>query len=716
MTVGNEIVKMNYYYKDSESWMIEREGHYASIIQNYLVADGIPDEGVKAIMQNAARVLGYCPSPTNNSLCEKTGIVIGKVQSGKTSNFISLAALAFDNNYSLVVVFGGTKKPLVKQNSDRIKEYFAAAKDVIVLNTNEFRSQLTEPCISQFINMGRKIIIVALKSPNQINYISDNIFIGTFLSEQPTLIIDDEGDEASLNTLVAKGKKSPTYLAIEGLKRNLHKHCFISVTATPQANILIDSLNVLSPDFGVLVDPGYGYCGLDVFHGADSKYTIQIPRKEMSLLDEGIPNSFIEALSMFFVACAIFKKRGMLPGDKLSMLIHPSQLKADHTSVYMKTETLIKTWRDSSKNKNDIAFIGLRKNLLAAYKTYEADGTENLPSFDIIENLIVEAINFCGLHKVNGDSVPNGADELYDFNIYVGGTMLGRGLTLKGLAITYIIRTAKGVSAVDTVQQRARWFGYKSKYINLCRIFAAEKIIKEFRLIRDHEEDLWDTVREANLQGTRFKNIPRIFLLSDDMKMTRTSVAKTENYSFHFWNLQREFQNDPEYIKSNVRVLEEFRAAQHSQLTQQQFGAGTPFVLLKSALFDEVKTNLLGKFIFPTDSKLNAPLIHKLATLLYRKNITVPIDIIWMRDGETSKHKIVDGAIPNYMVGRRPDDKSKPAIYNGDRYEFVKDDTMQLQIHTIEDTATGIISPTLALYIPKSCVEALTNLVIKVRS
>ena len=55
---------------------------------------------------------------------------------------------------------------------------------------------------------------------------------------------------------------------------------------------------------------------------------------------------------------------------------------------------------------------------------------------------IIQAMNVCGRHKVNGDSVPKGADEIYDYNIYVGGTMLGRGLTLKGLAITYIIRTA----------------------------------------------------------------------------------------------------------------------------------------------------------------------------------------------------------------------------------------------------------------------------------
>ena len=99
--------------------------------------------------------------------------------------------------------------------------------------------------------------------------------------------------------------------------------------------------------------------------------------------------------------------------------------------------------------------------------------------------------------------------------------------------------------------------------------------------------------------------------------------------------------------------------------------------------------------------------------LLGKKGLDPLTDVIWMRDGITSKHAVDDGDIGNYMVGRRPADYTKPAIYKGDRYQFVKDNNMQLQIHMIEDTNTGIISPTLALYIPKTCIEQLTNLVIR---
>lgn len=711
----SENIGMDYNISKDETWSVSLDGRYMTAVQNYLEADGIPAEGVTKIVDNAARTLSYCPDPSKDDVCQKTGIVIGKVQSGKTSNFISITALAFDNGYNVVVVLGGTKKPLVKQNRKRIKEYFAAVKDVIVLDTTDFRDELTSKKILRFIKNGKKVVIVALKSPTQINYISNNVFDDAALTDKPTLIIDDEGDEASLNTLVKKGKKSSTYLAIETLKQKLNRHCFLSITATPQANLLIDTLDVLSPDFGVLVDPGKGYCGLDTYH-SDNRYTERISDKETSLLDEGIPYSFIKALSMFFVACAIQKNRCMKPGDKYSMLIHPSQLKADHEIVYKKLEALISEWIEKSDNKNDIAYISLKSILLDAYHEYKKLNVEGLLPFDSLEDDIIQTINCCGIHKMNGDSVQNNADELYDYNIYVGGAMLGRGLTLKGLVITYIIRTAKGVSTVDTVQQRARWFGYKTKYLDLCKIFAVGKIIKEFRDIRDHEEDLWETVRQTNCQGIRFKDMARIFTLSDNLKMTRGNVASTVTYAFKPWNKQRLFQSDANYRRSNYTILDTFKTVHSSTKRTEQIGDGAPYTIIDVVNFNDVKTEILDKFCFVSGEAFNHEVIGKLSVLLERKNLNPAVEVIWMRDkdGEFSNHTIDEfGHIPNYSVGRRPKDPSGKATYEGDDYHFVKDDVMQLQIHNIKDKNTGVSSPTLAFYIPKRVIEQLTNLVIQ---
>ena len=714
--MNSDNIQMDYEGDASQNWMVETGGRYGTAVKNYLLADGIPENGADKIIHNAAKVLGYCPDPTKNCEQRLTGIVIGKVQSGKTSNFIALTALAFDNGYTHVVVFGGTKKVLVGQNSDRITEYFSACKDVIVLNTVEHKNQLNSDTLLQFTKHGKKVIIVALKTPQQINFIRNEVFSNPELADKETLIIDDEGDEASLNTLVNKGKKSSTYKAIENLKNTLRRHCFVSVTATPQANLLISSMDVLSPDFGVLVDPGKGYCGLDVFHGPNSKYIKEIPDNESSLLDEGVPQSFYEALATFFVACGIFKHRGIDPGAKLSMLIHPSQLKMDHDFVIHKTKTTIDNWRNSSQNKKDIAYMPVRKLLLQAYDRYKTETIPDVPKFEDIEDAILDAIDYHGLHKVNGDSVPNGIDKCYDYNIYVGGAMLGRGLTIKGLAVTYIIRTAKGVSTADTVTQRARWFGYKTKYLDLCRIFAVSKIIEEFKSIREHEEDIWDTVRDANLQGTHFKDIARIFVLSDNLKATRSNVATTESYTFKPWNIQKRFLKDKDYANSNRNILQQFRNSHLDILTTRRFGGdkAAPFIIAEGVPFDIVKTELVDKFVFPENSAFNGSVITKIVMLLRKKNVDAYVDVIWMRDGITSIHEIdEDGGLKNYFVGRRPENLKEPVVYAGDRVQFITPDRFQLQIHMIQDKLSGLISPTLALYIPEKCIEKLTNLVIR---
>lgn len=710
---SSTVVNMDYMSNDQDSWMIDTTGRYATAISNYLIADGIPEDGTMRIMQNAAKVLGYCPDPSIDRPKKLTGIVIGKVQSGKTSNFIALTALAFDNGYDHVVVFGGTTNLLVRQNGQRIEEYFEATPEVVVLNSSEHNAYMNASTVEQLIRAGKKVIIVALKKPKRINEIRTQVFCDSELSDSPTLIIDDEGDEASLNTLVGKGKKSSTYQAIEKLKNTLRRHCFVSVTATPQANLLINSMDILSPEFGVLVDPGKGYCGLDVFHTPDSKLVVEIPDNEGSLLDS-TPNSFYEALATYFVGCSIFSYRGKRPSEKFSMLVHPSQLKVDHSSVKAKTESIVSQWRMLSQNKGDIAYANLKRRLLKAYEEYKNGGTV-VPQFDDLEDGALYAINNCQIHLVNGDSVPKDADKFFDFNIYVGGTMLGRGLTIKGLAITYIIRTPKGKSNVDTTAQRARWFGYKEKYLDLCRVYAVKKIIHEFRAIREHENDLWETVRDANLQGTHFKDIARIFVLSDDLRMTRTSVGNADKFVFKPWNIQRSIYLDQAYAQSNITVLQQYRDARADDLKTVRYGSdsSSPYVILEGVSFDEVKSQIVDQFLFPERSDLQKDVIMKLGLLLRKKGINAKVDIIWMRDGSHSFHDVFDGDLPNYMVGRRPDDYRVPAVYEGDRYQFVKPDVMQLQIHVIEDRITHVVSPALALYIPVEYIEKLTNLVIR---
>lgn len=712
--MAHEILMRYKEKQDSPTWIVNMDGRASNVIRKSLQEDGMPEDSIIQTMNNAAEVLGYCPNPHTRTKCQKTGIVIGKVQSGKTSNFISLSALAFDNGYNVVVVFGGTKKILVNQNKSRIEQYFRdmADSEVAILDTNNNKELLNSKKIEQFVEMGRKVLIVALKTPAQINKISENVFKNSYLADEPVLVIDDEGDEASLNGLVNKNKKTATYEAIEALKSKLSVHCFVSVTATPQANILIDAIDILSPDFGVLVNPGEGYCGLDVFH-SDRKY-IRTVNDDDNLQGPGVPETFLDALSSFFVACAIQKNRSGEKNTKMSMLVHESQLKEIHDQEYKKVMGKIDSWRTIAQNKKDISYIDLKSRLLKAYNNYKTEGVKDIPSFDIIEDDILCAIRSCNAHKYNGDSDSNGDDKFYNYNIYIGGSLLGRGLTIKNLVITYITRTPKGKATVDTSEQRARWFGYKTKILDLCRIYMVKKLEGEFKDIRDHEEDLWETVRNAHVQGTNFKDIKRIFTLSGSLKMTRQSVAKTQGFAFSYWNKQRIFLRDTDDIQHNQSLIDKVKDDYADKLIEKRFGKGAPYNILHTD-YRTGRKLLLENFTFPTkETRLNGQLIKVLTMGLEKRHLNPRMDIIWMRDepGQTSDHDLLENdRITNYSVGRRPKETNKPQVYAGDDKQFCEDGTIQVQIHNIKDKASGIVSPTLAMYIPQDIVAQLNDLV-----
>lgn len=716
----NSEVRMYYPdgdYSDKELdnvWDVQTDGVHITAVADYLKNEsGIAEEGVGLIVSTAAYGLGLCPDPAVKTDRQETGLVIGKVQSGKTSCFISLIALAFDNGYNLVIVFGGTKDKLLDQTKERLKEYFHNdCSDVIIVDTKSHEDIINAREIQKFLDQGKKIIIIGLKNTKQINKIRERVFgDGSLASKEPVLVIDDEGDEASLNTYVDQGKKSSTYKTIEKLKNVLPRHCFLSITATPQANLLISALDILSPDFGILVKPGEGYCGLDIFH-SNSNYTVIIPKDEPSVLEEGFPESLYQALAMFFVACSVHKRRGM-PAGKVSMLIHPSAATVDHSIVNKKVQNVIDEWQRLASDKKDVAYKQLRERFVAAYNDYKnSDSPAKLPEFKELEDEIKNALQYCKCHVVNSKKGAEISDEYYDYNIYIGGNMLGRGLTFKGLTITYIIRTSKGTSNVDTQEQRARWFGYRDKYLDICRIFASKKIINEFSLIRDHEEDLWATLEEAHMQGTRFKNISRIFSLGEGLRMTRTNVAKTEKYSFKYWNRQRIFMRDKDLTKSNEKIISVFKNKQADNIEIEECGSGEPYELLKDMEFSVVKESLLDKYEFPIGSTFNNSVIDKLAIQFSEKNLTPKVDVIWMRYKKPSRHFVNDdGRIDNYVVGRRPKEKEKPSIYLGDDNQFKRPSVMQVQLHLIQDKNTNDISPVLSLYIPPEIADRLADLV-----
>lgn len=709
--------------EDISSWTIEVDGFFKSNVEKQMIADEMTQDAIDSVFINAARILNHCPNPQNNEDVSKTGIVIGKVQSGKTLNFISVLALAFDNGYNIAIVLGGNKLQLLKQNASRINSAFNVESErLTVLKTNSNKSLINPTSIKDFVENGRKVIIVGLKHNRHINQIAE-IFDNEFLSSLPVLVVDDEGDQATLNTRAYKNSMSTTYNSVLDLKAKLKRHCFLSVTATPQANILIEAFDKLSPDFGELVYPGEGYCGLEAFHGENSdKYIYEIPITEGSLLEDmGVPESVYKAMAMFFVGNAIRYSRGDMGNH--AMLIHPSQKKYDHRIVLNKIQGIIDNWKSKAKTKiagrNDISYLTLRQHLILAYEAFINDGIVCVP-FEELENTILNRIKLCSpVHICNSDENAVDNSKLYKTNIFVGGNLVERGITIKGLAITYITRRAKGKSNVDNTEQRARWFGYKAGYLDVCRVFTTKDIKDDFSSILEHDDDMWASIERAQERGIPFKDMPRIFLLARKafLELTRKNVAKTENYALSEWKSQRYFIMDRNIAIKNSHEILKFREKYNHLITVDQYNKVQVHAIIRNLKYHLVYAELLANLSYINNEILDGRYFSVLNEALNKLNLSPLVDIYWVRDIEHSTRKInEDGSIQQLFQGRNPNISSS-SYYEGDRSLVDKEpDHLQLQIHYVKPTnleGIDFYSPALALYIPEGCSQELSKMVVR---
>ena len=268
---------------------------------------------------------------------------------------IALMALAFDNHYRVVVMLAGTKKNLLRQNSDRFRKQLGISsrndRRIALFTTESSDYSLRRNEVLSVIETGNNVLITVLKHPSHIAQVRDVLSLSE-LCNQPVLIIDDEGDQASLNTRVRRRSASATYAAIRDLRGVLHKHAFISFTATPQANLLIRTIDELSPEVCVLIEPGRDYTGGSTFHGPEQwKYVRALPEEQLVDETSGTPESLRTALAAFIVGASIRRLRN--DEDYHSMLVHVSARKAVHAVLNERIQNTIDLWRGTAKLPDD---------------------------------------------------------------------------------------------------------------------------------------------------------------------------------------------------------------------------------------------------------------------------------------------------------------------------------------------------------------------------
>ncbi len=290
-----------------------------------------------AVNASAVRVLEGSLAAGQGS----TGLVVGRVQSGKTLSYEGVIALARDNDFAVVVVISGISNPLLAQGEGRLKRDLSKADpdgwnflspadsqqapDYIERELARVRDNWTNPSTPRAWK--QTAVVVVLKNYSRIRDLADALRrVG--LGGLRVLVVDDEADQASLNTLVRRGRESSTYANLRALRDALPNHYYLQYTATPQAPLLIAIQDALSPNFVRVLEPGAGYTGGETYFGGDANPLVEtISAADLSAVNSpgGPPPAGLRcAMQEFLVGAAHVVASEGRPETR-SMLVHPSR-------------------------------------------------------------------------------------------------------------------------------------------------------------------------------------------------------------------------------------------------------------------------------------------------------------------------------------------------------------------------------------------------------
>ncbi len=514
---------------------LETEEGYAPEVVHRL------DELTDKILDNT-----FNPKINNIQLCKK-GLVVGQVQSGKTANFTGLVCKAADAGFNIIIVFAGILNDLRTQTQNRLEKGFLGFSTSDIKNIRTSRDKIgvgfidNTACAHSLTTVLKDFGVPTARALDGVNifrqsdpillvvkkngHILNNLY--NWLAERDTdiksvMIIDDEADNASINTNKENFEPTAINRNIRQLLSLFKRSAYVGYTATPFANIFIsprEEDDLFPRDFIINIPTPPNYVGPEKIFGTSlipdetnddllpivhtiNDYSDFVPEKhkiggEKNICYNDIPESLQIAVKCFIVTCAIRIARGQ--GAKHnSMLIHISRFKA--------WQNKIKELIQEIEGCDTAIHEEFRKILevdTAKYKSYKTITTEIKESsftkinqdiyvhtWEEIKPLLYKVVNKIEVKALNGSSGDSLVYERHPEGHYViaiGGNKLSRGLTLEGLSISYFLRASK---MYDTLMQMGRWFGYRPGYVDLCRLYTSAELNTWFKHVTIASEEL----------------------------------------------------------------------------------------------------------------------------------------------------------------------------------------------------------------------------------
>ncbi|HEX3657774.1 MAG TPA: Z1 domain-containing protein [Pirellulales bacterium] len=455
-------------------------------------------EEVKDINVTADEVALRWVNPVSGGKEETNGLIYGLVQSGKTGVLTVTGAIGADEGYRTIIILTSDNDPLYEQTLGRARLAFPGLD---IIGKKDFKD-----CDSFLQRIkGGTCCIVTTKNGSLLNTLIENFKKGR-VRGLSCLIIDDEADQASLNTKEnrADGTRSKINEKIGDLRGFFEKNTYLQVTATPQALFLQTPGHEFRPKFTVLSHPGSEYVGGDDFFGDGSDLVREFDINDIAVLAPGaqpaptleIPKSLLKSLDSFMIGATF--KRTTEPDQNCAFLCHVSTKTSDHKHIVDLLRKYKTELAASVKARNHATV----KRLKAAYDDL-ATTHEGLRAVKF--DGLLEAIGFFSpgitVKLVNGETDEDVAVES-PYNLFVGGNKLGRGVTIKNLLVSYYGRHPKRPQA-DTVLQHARMYGYRRKDIGLLRLFLPPQLHAVFKAINKMERGLRDLIGQRPTEEFR---------------------------------------------------------------------------------------------------------------------------------------------------------------------------------------------------------------------
>lgn len=646
--MGAGISLVDVAVKHDDQWVRKREDitwTYSSAYQNFLLKDGWPPRMVQSLSDVTSRILGHLQDPlSEGTTWNRRGLVIGHVQSGKTANYTGLIARAADAGYKFIIVIAGIHNNLRKQTQERIDEAFIGRSSDpedrrsigIGLNpgyphpatlTNiyeDFKKNTAAKSGWKINDFSKPIILIIKKNVTTLTALHKwlkalNAEGDGRISDVPMLLIDDEADNASINTNKEELDPTRTNAMIRRVLGLFAKSCYVGYTATPFANIFInpdayddDVREELFPrDFIYCLDAPTTYFGAEkVFLDDETSQLILRPIDDCEDFlpyrhkrDDPVPElppSLYRALDEFIIARAIRNLRGQT-GKHCSMMINISRFvpvqQAVRDLLSLREKTIREAVRANSLMPESVSSTNAHIQRLK--QAFDAEYADAGFTWTEVKTALDGVFDHLHLYVINSKS-----DEVLDYTRYekegigltaiaVGGLSLSRGLTIEGLTVSYMYRNTK---MYDTLMQMGRWFGYRPGFEDLCRVHLSRDSINWYSHIAEAAEELTQQVKRMRRDGLSPKDFglyvrshPDSLLVTAANKM-RLGQEVTVEQSFS-GRLRESYivSTDPEVNARNFDLIAEHWRGGFGRQPAEDTGKGL--------IFRDVSVAVVGDFL-----------------------------------------------------------------------------------------------------------------------